>query len=468
MRAGAALEINEHYLKLVAAESFVKQRQISDRVAKPISGLNEKQVTGLILSTLQDLKIKPHPLVLCIPRNLATVRNLHLPSQDKKEIAQMLQLHIARITPYKKEEMVFDYSILGSDEINYTKVMLAIVSREIIKRQIRILEAANLFVDRISLSSYGVWERVVSIQKQQIIPSEVYLTLDVDTDFADFIIFDREHLLFSRSIAVELKEMMQPADITKFIGEVRQSLVIFHSEESNKNPLKIFLSGAAITEALQKTMQGEFDAPVECLLAPFKGIPPTVSLTAISQFLLEVDEKGISFSLPEMQIKKALRDRTRELMILGSLAIYIFMSTFLYLWAKVGSSQSYLKRLSEHNGAVEREVGGLVRDYKRILFIKDFISNRRILSALLAELLKLTPQQISIDSVKVDEAGKVSIMGQSTQLSAVFKFITTIENSKYFKDASAKSTRTKKMDDRDITKFEIVFSLTTEELAAKK
>jgi len=475
MKAPVSIEINERVVKIVTAKPFIRQRQIASCVVKSVDGFNDKQISALILGVLHETKIKPQPLIVSIPRSQVTVRSLHLPSKDKAEINQMLDLHISRLVPYKKEEILFDYIVVGTDDMNYSKLMLAIVHKDILKRQLRILEAADLLVDRMYLSSYGVRERLLFLEKQNINinDSSLYLALDVDSACTDFIIFDSNRLLFNRSINMDLSEGFHQPEMTKLIGEVRQSLVIFHNEESNKNPVKIFLSGAPVIEELEKAMQKEFDIPIKvvsgpCLSTTKDDLSKTISFTAVSDFVLEDSDKRISFMLPEAQIKKAFKDRMRELTILGSLIIYFLAASFLFLWSRVSSQQSYLNNLSEYNRSLEKDVGGILRDYKRIKSAKTFVRDRKMLLILIEELQNITPQDITIDMINADESGNVSLKGIGNHSSDIFNYIAAMDASKHFKNAAAKYMRTKKLEDKEITNFEIAFKFIAAEGAADK
>jgi Tfp pilus assembly PilM family ATPase len=475
MKVPVSIEINERVIKIVTAKPFLSQRQVAGCVVKPIDGLNDKQISALISGILRETKIKPQPLIISIPRSQVTVRSLHLPSKDKAEINQMLDLHISRLVPYKKEEILFDYIVVGTDNMNYSKLMLAIVHKDILKRQLRILEAADLLVDKMYLSSYGVWERILSLEKQNINvnSSRLYIALDIDSACTDFMIFDANRLLFNRSINMDLSGGFGQPEMTKLIGEVRQSMVIFHNEESSENPVKIFLSGAPVIEELQKAMQEEFDIPVKVVSSPCPvttkdDLAKTISFTAVSNFVLEDSDKRISFMLPEAQIKKVFKDRMRELTILGILIIYFLAASFLFLWNRVSSQQSYLNNLSEYNRSLEKDVGGALRDYKRIKSAKAFVHDRKMLLVLIEELQNITPQDITIDMINADESGNVSLKGIGNHSSDIFNYIAAMDASRHFKGAAAKYMRTKKIDDREITNFEITFKFIAAGDAAEK
>jgi len=466
MKAPVLIEINEEFLKIATGKPFARQRQLADCYVAPISGLTDNQISQAVGNFLRENKVRPAPLSVCIPRNFVTVRNLHLPSQVESEIRQMLQLHIGRIVPYKKEEIVFDYSLVGYDEMNYAKLILSIVHNDVLTRQLNILHAADLFIDRISLSSYAVWEWVMSNQKNEISASEIYLILDFDANFTDFIVCNRSHLLFTRSITVDTKEGLQQGQLAKLIGEVRQSLVIFHNEEMNKNPAKIFLCGAGLVDEAQKMFSAEFDMPVvivpppynkQLLISKSRSIPVNVSLTSAAELLLEDSGKRISFMLPEIQIRKALNDRTRELMILGMLVIYFFSASLAYFWGKFYNQQLYLNKLAKRNKTINEEMGGLLTKYRKLSLVKTFLYQRNIPLAFLYELEKITPFQVAINYLSVDNSGMVTLRGQGAMLSDVFRYISTLENSKFFKDVATKYTRTKKTQDKEYTEFELTF-----------
>ena len=470
MKIPVAVEINEDFLKIATARIFVKQRQPSELLALPVAGLDDRKISESLAAALHQLKVKPSPLVLSLPRNQVTVRTLHLPAQDKNEISQMLSLHIGRIVPYKKEEIIFDYLTCGTDDLNYTKLMLAILHRDILKRYLKILEATGLTVDRVFLSSFGIWQRILAANKEDISArGDLYLALDVDSAYSDFIVFDREHLFFSRSIAANFKDGFQDSEVTKILGEVRQSLVLFRNEESNKVSLKIFISGSSLSERLVKAMGPEFDMAVKPVAAAYPGVlggkkkesalPENISFTAVSEFALEDSDKRISFMLPEMQISKALKDRARELTKLGSLLIYLFAVSLLFLWGKVSNEQSYLRRVNEQNAAIEKDVGGLAHKYKLVKYAKDFVSRRKIVLAVLGELQRITPPDIAIDALEIDNKGGVTLKGRGDQPSKVFKYVGIIGESKYFKGAVANSIRTKKTDGKEVTNFEIKFAI---------
>ncbi|MCX5712251.1 MAG: pilus assembly protein PilM [Candidatus Omnitrophica bacterium] len=189
MRIPVALEINDKYLKITAAKLIGTHSRVSNYAVEAVSTLTSEQITQLLEATFQKWKMKPSSLILSLSRSLVTVRNLHLPSQDKQEITQMIDLNVARMVPYKRDEILFSYKLLGVDEMGYSKVILAIVKSDSIRKQVKTIENAGYPIDQISLSSYGVADWCYNNFRSGINQTDLYLFLDIDSSFSDFIIF---------------------------------------------------------------------------------------------------------------------------------------------------------------------------------------------------------------------------------------------------------------------------------------
>jgi hypothetical protein len=371
----------------------------------------------------------------------------------------MIDLNVCRIVPYKKEEIVFGYQILGLDEMNYTNVILAIVKNDAIRRQTKIIEKAGLFIERVSLSSYGAWGWVLENHRSELNQNDLYLLLDIDSAFTDFIIFSRSNLLFTRSINVGLSNAQDAYDmfVTRLLGEVKQSLIMFYNEETNKKPATVFISGAALKEDFLRVIESELGIPAKAVISPDQG--KDVSLTAVAELASRYSEQQIHFMLPELNISKSLREKTKDLIILGTSIIYLFTLICVALLGRIYNQQSYLKGLTASYASVEKELGGLLGQMNKIEFVKNQMAQQKVPMFIFAQLQKIMPQEIAVNSMVMDENGRLTMRGQAVLLSDVFKFINTLEKEKCFKDVQTKYTRKKRVKDKDLTDFELSFAL---------
>ncbi len=462
MRSPVAIEIDQSSLKLVSGMPDTDGRPgNSSCLSENVASLTDEQISVKAAGLLDQHKIVPGRTTLCLQRSLVTVRNLHLPSQDPREIAEMVELHMVRIVPYKKEEIIYSYSFLGVDEMGYGKVLLAIINIGAVRKQVNILEKSGFSVDRVSLSSYGVWLSVVSLYRRELSEQDLYILLDVDRDFTDFIICDRDKLLFTRSINIGAKdiEMTPEAGISKLIGELKQSLIIFYNEEVNRKPARIFLGGAELVGHFGSTIGSELNIPVTLFSASCgqsKASPGRrdVSFSGVAALASCHEEKGFFFLVPEIQIRKSLKEKIRLLLVLGSAVIYILTVICALFLSRIYTRQNYQKELEDRSAAIEGDMGELFGRLGKIGFIRDSLAARNKPLSVMKQLFNSIPAEISVTSFDMDQQS-VKIRGRGSQLSDVYKFVTTLESSKYFKEIETKYTRKKKTKDGEFTDFEL-------------
>jgi len=462
MRSPVAIEIDQSSLKLVSGIPDNEGRLRNPLcLAENIVSLTDEQISVKAAELLDRHKIVPGRTTLCLQRSLVTVRNLHLPSQDPKEIAEMVELHMVRIVPYKKEEIIYSYSFLGVDEMGYGKVLLAIINIGAVRRQVNMLEKAGLSIDRVSLSSYGVWRSVISVYRGELSGQDIYILLDVDRDFTDFIICDRDKLIFTRSINIGARdiEMTPEAGVSKLIGELKQSLIIFYNEEINRKPARIFLGGAELVGHFSSTVGSELSIPVTLFSAPCgQDIADPgrrdVSFSGVAALASHQEGNGFFFLVPEIQIRKSLKEKIRLLLVLGSTLIYILTVVCAVFLSRMYARQNYLRELEDKSAEIEGDMGDLFGRLGKIGFIRDYLAARNKPLSVMKQLFNSIPAEISITAFDMDQQS-VKIRGRGPQLSDVYKFVTTLEESKYFEKIQTKYTRKKKTKDGEFTDFEL-------------
>ena len=77
----------------------------------------------------------------------------------------------------------------------------------------------------------------------------------------------------------------------------------------------------------------------------------------------------------------------------------------------------------------------------------------------MSEVQSIIPDTVAITAVSLDEKGKVFLRGQADGLATAFQFIDSLGGIKRFRDVQTRSTRKKKVRDRDLTEFEVSFTV---------
>ncbi|MDP2830977.1 MAG: hypothetical protein Q8O02_01850, partial [Candidatus Omnitrophota bacterium] len=115
-------------------------------------------------------------------RNKITVRRVELPSQDPKEIEQMLGLYLMRQIPYQKEEVCWSYQNLGFDGISNSHLILAVALKNVFKNIVSSFVPVNILPEAILMSSQGLIYYVVDACRNKIALPNSYMILDIDTN----------------------------------------------------------------------------------------------------------------------------------------------------------------------------------------------------------------------------------------------------------------------------------------------
>ena len=185
-------------------------------------------------------------------------------------------------------------------------------------------------------------------------------------------------------------------------------------------------------------------------------IPGGVSISAVLGLALDTSRQRINFVLPEVQIRKTLKERSRDLILLGSLLMFILALSGGIFLAKVSNRTGYLKLLDQRFGEIRKNVEELDSMAKKIRIIRERLNTRILSLDYLYQIHKLIPAEITLKMITLEADDKTTLRGQAQTMSDAFKFIDILKNSAYFKDIQTKYTSKKRVAERDVSEFEII------------
>lgn len=477
------LEIGNPLLKMAVFRTAMNMHYVSALTALNITDLSEEALAKAIADFLKDLKIKkPGNIIFSFSRNAVTLRNLRIPSANQSEIDDMIKLHVGRQVPYAKEEIVSGYRIIGRDTMGYSKVMLAIVHRESIRKIFRILEKVGLYTDTVELGSDGVQAWLMKALKgAEVKPQEAFIILDIDAAFTDFIVSTSEHVLFSRVISHGSEQLSDETKWAKLIGEMKQTIVISQGEEVLQKPSRIYITGAAHNlKGLSAKIEIEFNLPTQ-VVEPLANISVTkdlvkkpaevlqqASMSSLLGLGLDPGRKNINFILPEAQIRRTLKERTKDMIFFGAMASYFMLVICGVYLEKMHSRQAYLDILTDRYKKIATTAEDLNEKLERIKKIKSKRDTKSAAINYLYEISKLLPPDVVVLSLSFQQDDKVDLKGRTREMSDVFKLIKTLEDSPYFKDVENRYTTKKRVKDTETNEFELICPEEKESGPAKK
>lgn len=101
----------------------------------PISGDTDQDIPGEIGGLLKRHRVRPGPADLVLSGGLALNREVELPIEVAENLSEVLAFEMDRLTPFRADEIYYDYAVKGSDpELKHLKVGLLIARRADIDR----------------------------------------------------------------------------------------------------------------------------------------------------------------------------------------------------------------------------------------------------------------------------------------------------------------------------------------------
>ncbi|MBN1869285.1 MAG: pilus assembly protein PilM [Candidatus Omnitrophica bacterium] len=468
-KTSTVVEIGNDWLKIleysfsfrgVSRASFVKLVQIKEPVVEALA------------KAFKNLKLDKEGVIACIPRHLVTVRILEFPSVDPKEIKDMVNLQVGKQTPYSREEIIFTYRPIHTQREGYTKVMLVIARRNIVNARIEALQKAGIEIEKVAVSSEGVYHWFSLAYASELKAKEDGIILiDIDSNYSDFIVIYHEQFYYTRNILIGANHLIEEEKKwkDKFVEEVSHSMELYHNEERNLRLGQIFISGAAKNvKNLSEALQAHLNLPV-AVADPLNNIKTRNNVRALyneqcvyvspSPLLgMAAKSKNLLLDLTsnELRIQKGMEDKRKQITLLGILAASIVMVSSLMLLVNIYYKNTYLTQLEKEIAKIAK-VAGRVEDMRRHIYLVEgrLDAGRRSVNVF-HEVHALTPQEIFYTNIDIDEGKKVVLQGRAKEMSNVFSFVTTLENSPYFENVKTTYTTTKKDEKEEYTKFEII------------
>lgn len=461
------IEFGNNKLKIAYLRCLGGKRELAGITNKDTTGLTDADVSGVILTFLNQHNIKNPEFISIISSNSVITKNIEVPSVDSQEIRGIINLQAARHTPYSREEIIVDYINIGTYKNNYTKILLVIVLSSLIKKHVEILAKAGMGIEKVLLAPEGMAWAASHILKAESRDSSICL-LHIDENSSDFAILFKNKLAFIRFIPIGAKSLVAEFDKykDKYCEEVKKSLESYQSEDIERNPGNIVITGCvegilglenALSLALNRNSRL---VPYLKNISISKELLKSADISRASYFnivssLLACDDMSVDLIPEEVKVKKELEARARDLIKSGILALAFFILVFFILMSKIYFKSFYLKKIDSRYNGINQEASKLEKDFDRINLIKNYLGKRGYSLEVLTEIYGVLPLEIELNDIRFDEQGKFVVRGTAESMSTVFSFVDEMERSKYFKDVKTKYTTKRKQDKKDVTDFEI-------------
>lgn len=462
------IEFEKNRLKVAHLRATLQKEEVVNLIHKDTSGLSDTDIAQALLGIIDTISAKSLEVVDIINPSSVITKNIEVPSVDPKEIKEIVSLQAGRHTPYSREEIIVDYVNLGVYRKNYTRLLLVIVNRNIIKRRFDILNKAGLIPEKVIFSAEAVALNCARLLNLETENSEAGI-IHIDEESTDFIIVFKNKPIFIRPIPLGAKQLVFEKQnyALRFLEEIKRSQEAYLSEDIGKLPSRFILTGGI--EALGG-IDKEMNIPLERVsylrnISFSEKILKDLSLNKNISFfntlssLVSIEKIKIDLIPEEIKLKKALQIRAKELFKTGILVLSILVVLFFILLSKIYFKTLYLKNLDKKYQALSLEAKEVENSFSRLSLVKNYLSKRGYSLEVLAQLYDILPKEIELSNIRFEEAGKFSLRGSALSMSVVFSLVDNLEKSNYFKEVKTRYTTKRKTSTGDVTDFEIVCNL---------
>lgn len=461
------VEIGMDWLKIAAAAVGPARKKLTKL------NIKKESFAESLLGALAEEGIKTNTILAYLPRHLATIRILELPSLDKNEIANMVELQVAKQTPYSNEEVISSFKILGSaDKEGYTKVMLGIVRKNIIEERLKLFQEAGMDVKFIGLSSEMISNLCQYSSKfKQVFSKEAVIGLvDMDSNFTDFVFISKNGMVFTRSIFIGLENVYAEPSTwkDKFIVQLKNSIDIYRQQGLNRDVDKIVISKSLEENtSLAAVLKTVFPVPVEVfdfmnVISVSEGISEVsrvhsrnISLLSCLGTLLLRKEPELNFLPREMQIERKLETKTKKLTLAGVLLLSFLMLLSAVFAEKIYNKTRLANVLKQEVSRTDKEAADIEKMKLRMEIIRKHSDKRCSPLNGLQELYEVIPDKIYLSSLSYNNGKEIILTGTSETMSDVFQFASTIENLKYFEKVKTNYVAKKRKEGVEVVYFEL-------------
>ena len=468
------IEFNANTFKVAHLALHGSKCEVLGCTSHGVENLSDEEIARLLRQAVGECKAKNPFIADILPANMVITKNIEIPSTNPHEIKEIINLQAGRHTPYSREEIIVDYINIGTYRRSYTKILLIIVARNIVKRQFLIMEKAGVAAQKVFLASEGIAASLSALLKEDtaVLPACV---IHIDEAATDFIVIFKNKPIFVRSISIGAGHFMAERDRyqERFIEEIKGSLEAYQNEDIERVPKSVIITGAtAELQYLEAGIQEALRLPAgivpylkNAVLSP-AALNVTSSSKKVSFFnlitsLYAAHSLNVSLIPEEVKLRRAIEQRGRDLIKTGIFVLLVFLFLFLILLSKIHFKSSYLEHLNSEGKILSVEARALQKDLAKVNTIKSYMTKRGVSLEALTALYELIPLDTELSDIRYDELGKFTLRGTSASMSSVFAFVDSMNKSEYFSNVKTKYTTKRKEGLKDVTDFEINCLLNT-------
>ncbi len=421
-----------------------------------------------ILSSFLTAKDKRSQVIAVIARNQVILKNFSFPSHSKDELRKMITLQMVAQVPYAREDIVFDYNVLGQDSRGYTSVLSAVVHKEAIDDLFKMFKSAGLTIHQLVLSSSSIVRWFYAQQPQQI-KNEHAITgiLNIDPARSEFCFARKGQLLYARDIKYGQRDLgADTQDL--FLKDILLTLETYARDHARDviDHMTI-LAPVQIQGLLREKFQAQRNIIVD-FVDPYASITDSKNVS-----MMEVLQAGhlspvvclgaaqeshkISLNLLPEDVRKSQR-ATAQKWQLAQLFVLVLINVALFFsvsFRALYQDQAQLSDLKKQVVEMRSRVDAINRQSEKLKQIQAHFQPQGSAVDIIYHLYDMTPKEISFQLLYLDRDNNLTIQGIAETRSSVNDFNRSLTKNPLFKDVSLQYAAQRRFFEGELTDFKI-------------
>jgi len=458
------LSIDGQWLKVLHASGGWRARTVTVVVALPVQGLGDAEIVTQLQAACQAKGFEPAGVLVANPAHLTTTRLFAVPSANWQEIHDIVELQAEKHTPYAKDEILSDFTIIDSDPSGYSRVMLIISHQDVVHRGIRIVEAMGWPLERVGFELEGLVAWFTATAGASKPPT---LVVELDAQTTTLVVVQNGKPYFHRSVPFGASDLVaEAADApNRLVTELRRSLEAFETEGLNIAVAEIMITGQVDRlPDLKDQVQNALELPV-ATAAPFERIAVSEPAAAEAQQArvsfaslagLVSGTGAIDLTPTPLRLHRLFEQRARVLVALGCQLILGLVLVSAIIIGKAYRNERHHAWLSGEYQRTTPEAQAMEFDLKKLELVSRWVAARGQFLDAIVEVSRHSSDAIRLESLEFTRDDRVVVKGISSDMPKVYEMVTALKNSAWFAEVEAPRRMAKKRDgNEDITSFEV-------------
>ncbi len=420
-------------------------------------------IAGALRELLQDRPAGLNEVLAVIPREQVITRLVKFPATKSDELMQMVELYAKAQLPYPREQAVFDFHVVSQQD-GFSMVAIVACQREVVDRQLAVLQAAGLSANALTVSSWGLlgWYRA-AIAKRPI--GEPCLVVNVDDSRTDLVLTAGGRVLSTRSVGQGVSDWQASGDGASLLAaEIDRSRAAIRKELPAGDIRTLVLTGMGPLAQWKDDIAQRLSLPVEIIDArqPFTDWTAPLN-AAVSPVVVGgvacLEPKGLlNLSPVELKTERSQRRQLHELAMVGALFIGAMALGAGLLYQEIGRQRQAAAQLERALQELEPAAKRVQEHGRSAALVTSLLTARRHVADILANVFRSTPDTVALDAVNLEGGSRreVTIRGNAATMQDALTYLKRIQLLDGVVSAQLKYTSQRSTSIGERTDFEIL------------